>query len=72
MLAITVRNKVIENQVSPKCEKATILMNEIEYTFWATKEENLVKKFQKLCDVLRNQNSQDLTILVDKMMNSSV
>ncbi len=69
MLARLVRDKVVENLVSTRYEKASTLMNEVVRNFCAT--DNVAETFLKLCDVLKQQKSPSLTKLIDKMISQS-
>ncbi len=69
MLPPTVRDRVFENHVSTRYEKASTLMNEVERNFRAT--DNVVDLFLKLCNVLKQQQSPSLTKIVDKMISQS-
>ena len=71
MLAPLVRDRVIENLVSSRYEKATILMNEVERNFHASVDQNLVDWFYKLCDILEHQDNPYLLAVVEKMMSST-
>ncbi len=69
MLARLDRDKVVENHVPTRYEKASILMNEVERNFRVT--DNVADHFLKLCNVLMQQDSPSLTKLVDKMISQS-
>ena len=68
MIARSVRDRVVENLVSPKYDKAATLMNELERSYFLdSDDENIVNKFRKLCIALNRQGNPDLSDLVEKM-----
>ena len=68
MIAHSVRNRVVENLVLPKYDKATMLMNEIQRSYFCdSDDENIVNKFCKLCNILNRQGNPVLSDLVERM-----
>ena len=70
LLTLQFKDKVIENQVSSRYEKSSVLINEVQKSFHSV-DSHFQQRFIDFCSSLRDQSSPCLSTIVDQMMESA-
>ncbi len=73
LLTLQFKDKVIENQVSSRYEKSSMLINDVQRSFHSVYagDDSIPQHFIDFCSSLRDQSSPGLSTIVDKMMESA-